>query len=407
MKSLINRVKKINDIDGIITPESIFHIYNISQNGESKTSQAVAEFLNDTCVSSSDLAMFENLTATPSVTVNYTGQCNTSTMEPDVEGSLDIQYQYGVNSHVDQHYLNINDWMYAFAQEIYQLKNPPLVISMSWGWSEADQCDNFGCSISVSSDKYVARTNVEFMKLSLRGITLVASAGDAGSSGRTNEGCDSEPYLNPVFPGGSPYVISVGGTVITNPVILKSSESPICKNSSCIIGGNEHNCDFNLTGWTSGSGFSNFSQREHWQNDAVNSYLQSNTTFPPSDMWNSKGRAYPDVSMVAHAYQVINNGVIISVDGTSASSPSFSALISRLNNLRISENKSAVGLVGPLLYQMWKECTDCFYDLTIGSSNSTEYSDCKYGYNAASGYDAVYGLGLPNFDKMYEYVKNM
>ena len=33
--------------------------------------------------------------------------------------------------------------------------------------------------------------------------------------------------------------------------------------------------------------------------------------------------------------------------------------------------------------------------------------DCKYGYTAANGFDAVYGLGLPNFDKMYEYVKAM
>ena len=36
-----------------------------------------------------------------------------------------------------------------------------------------------------------------------------------------------------------------------------------------------------------------------------------------------------------------------------------------------------------------------------------EITNCKYGYSATKGYDAVYGLGTPNFDKIYNYVKNM
>ena len=64
-------------------------------------------------------------------------------------------------------------------------------------------------------------------------------------------------------------------------------------------------------------------------------------------------------------------------------------------------------MFGPLLYQIWKDCKNCFVDLVHGSSNSTEDSTCRYGFNAAKGYDAVYGVGLPDFGNIYEYVKQL
>ena len=97
----------------------------------------------------------------------------------------------------------------------------------------------------------------------------------------------------------------------------------------------------------------------------------------------------------------------MAVDGTSASSPAVSGMISILNNLRLSQNKSSLGLVAPLLYDIYTKCSTCFKDIIEGSNNSTEQSNCKYGYTATHGFDAVYGLGLPNFDEIYLYVKNM
>ena len=85
------------------------------------------------------------------------------------------------------------------------------------------------------------------------------------------------------------------------------------------------NCIFNVTGWTSGSGFSNYSSRPSWQDDVVSEYLNKQIAFPPLSYWNNQGRAYPDVSMVAHNYQVVNSGYVIGVDGTSASTPSRSS----------------------------------------------------------------------------------
>ena len=56
---------------------------------------------------------------------------------------------------------------------------------------------------------------------------------------------------------------------------------------------------------------------------------------------------------------------------------------------------------------MYAECPDCFKDIVKGCNNSTEESQCIYGYHAIEGFDAVYGLGVPNFDTIYEFIKNM
>lgn len=59
-------------------------------------------------------------------------------------------------------------------------KNPPLVLSMSWGWPEPDQCQVGNCTNDETSLQYVQRTNVEFQKIGLMGVTLIAASGDQG-----------------------------------------------------------------------------------------------------------------------------------------------------------------------------------------------------------------------------------
>jgi subtilase family serine protease len=52
---------------------------------------------------------------------------------------------------------------------------------MSWGWPEPNQCGTvLNCTKGETSYQYVERTNVEFQKVGLRGITLLAASGDQG-----------------------------------------------------------------------------------------------------------------------------------------------------------------------------------------------------------------------------------
>jgi subtilase family serine protease len=400
--------------DYYITPLSLSELYNIKSDYYSDLvgSQSVVEFQNDECFNLNDLNNFIKDNALDNITITKShiiGECDLQTQNPDIEASLDIQYQVGVNTNTNQEYVSVPDWLYQFANILYNLPNPPLVNSMSYGWAERDQCDPEVfpvCYIGSDPEVYSKRTNIEFLKLSLRGVTLLASSGDAGAAGRTNEGCTDDSPLNPVFPTSSPYVLSVGGTIVMNPVKAIGT-SPLCKENNCIGGGDELNCNFDRCGWTSGGGFSNFFNRPWWQVNTSKTYLASATQFPPQKYFNKLGRAYPDIALVSHNYLVNIVGSYMAVDGTSASSPAVSGMISTLNNLRLSQNKSSLGLVAPLLYDMYQKCPKCFKDIVEGSNNSTEATDCQYGYNAAKGFDAVYGLGLPNFDEMYKYVKNM
>ena len=46
-------------------------------------------------------------------------------------------------------------------------------------------------------------------------------------------------------------------------------------------------------------------------------------TFPPTSVFNSSLRAYPDVSAIGHNLMCQWAGTLVSIDGTSASSPIF------------------------------------------------------------------------------------
>lgn len=406
--------------DGYMTSYGLHHLYNITHPVDMTSTQAPAEFVNDNCVSQTDLNQFTQSQNLPNITLleeNVIGNyCDFNTSYADVEASLDIQYQLAVNPYVDQYYANIQNWMYAFAIELYQVEDPPLVVSMSWGWAEFDQCDPYvfptGCIISGGAEEYSKRTNVEFMKLSLRGVTLIASSGDAGAPGRKDEGCFATPPINPVFPTSSPWVVSVGGTFVNEPIFANGSEPDlpaVCKHYQCIVGGSEQVAHTNYIGWTSGGGFSGFFERPWWQVNSSNAYLNSSVVKPPDSYYYHHGRMYPDVTLVAHNYLTVVEGGVFGVDGTSASGPAFAGMVSRWNALLQSEGKPSLGALAPLFYQMAEVCEDCFTDLVVGNNHATENIVCNssYGYTATVGNDPVYGLGLPNFDRIYEFLQSM
>ena len=410
-----SKSKKINDNTAYITPESIKSLYNIPKSllNTKLSSQSVVEFQGDNCFNIDDLQQFIKANGLKNITIDQKdlwGPCNTSTFGPDTEATLDIQYQIGTNQDSNQYYVTVSDWLYQYASLMHNSSSPPMVNSMSYGWAEWDQCDPSvfpECFIGGDSEIYTKRTNIEFMKLAIRGVTLLASSGDAGAPGRMSEDCEPDKPINPVFPTSSPWVLSVGGNIVENATIHKNSSAPFCQKNDCIDNGIELNCNFDRCGWTAGGGFSNYFNRPPWQVDIVEKYLTSTVPFPPKQFFNKNGRAYPDISLVAHNYLIVQSGQYMTVDGTSASSPVMSGLVSILNNLRLSQNKPVLGPIAPLLYDMYKKCSNCFDDIVEGSNNSSEMTNCKYGYSATKGYDAVYGLGTPNFSNIYNYVKNM
>jgi tripeptidyl-peptidase-1 len=170
----------------------------------------------------------------------------------------------------------------------------PWVVSTSYGDDEPTV--DYG---------YATRMNVEFQKLGARGISILFSSGDGGVSGGQSQQCTN---FIPTYPAGSPYVTSVGGTT----------------------GFPESGVSF------SSGGFTNYWSVPSYQSAAVQNFLTTSTQLPQAGLWNATGRGFPDVSAQGTNYPVFQGGFAQPVDGTSCSTPTFSAIVSLLNDVRFT-----------------------------------------------------------------------
>jgi len=187
-----------------------------------------------------------------------------------------------------------------------------------------------------------------FKSASTKNITVLAAAGDQGSS-------DGEIGKHVDFPSSSPYVLSCGGTSLsTSDGVTISREVVWNNNSSSATGG----------------GISAFFTKPTYQ---------ANVTYPIGNM-----RGVPDVAGDADPntgyvlYSASEGGSIV-VGGTSAVAPLWSGLLARINQ---SIGRS-VGYIHPTIYTGGKN----FHDITQGNNGS---------YSSSIGWDACSGLGSPN-----------
>merc|ERR1712113_680123 len=115
---------------------------------------------------------------------------------------------------------------------------------------------------------------------------------------------------------------------------------------------------------------------------------------PPKGSFPPSGRATPDVAALGEGFQVLADGEVESVGGTSASAPTFASFVSLLNEMRLKAGKPAMGYLNPFLYQN----AAAFRDVTVGT-NAIDRSGfvLDYGFPCAPGWDPATGLGTPNF----------
>lgn len=221
------------------------------------------------------------------------------------------------------------------------------------------------------------------MKIGLQGVSILCASGDSGANGRTDPSCTA-PKLRPAFPAASPYLTAgecwyhllvaslmevcvlccaVGATQLVNPQTPLPNAPPICKNGewSCVVGGQETAVSFEEAHFTSGGGFSNYVAMPEYQKSAVNGYLQSGVSLPPSSMYNATNRAFPDVASLGNAiliYSTQEGGEAL-VGGTSASSPSFAGYMSLLNEANKKKTGKTLGFLNPLLYKVSAPVLKC------------------------------------------------
>lgn len=360
--------KKHTDSDRLenknIGPQDLRTSYNIPSTtfGNGKTQQAVAEFQGQ-FYSPTDLTTFFNRywpnapasqsTVTKTIGTNLIG-------EPGVEAELDIQYIMGVAPGVPTWFWSnpgFNFWndLLTWMSQIFSQSNPPQVHSVSYG----DQA-----VVGQPSDSIKNRLNAEFMKAGVQGLSIIFASGDSGA------GCYLCKEVNPSFPATSPYVTGVGATRYIN---------------------GQSGTEEAVQAFGSGGGFSEFftnATQFSYQTDVVKAYFDSGVAFPPQREFDSSGRGTPDVAAHGIGFTVVVNGNDDSVGGTSASAPTFAAVISLIND----QLNAPLGFLNNFLYQN----ADALNDITQGNNKHS----CCPGFQCTTGWDAVTGLGTPDFQKL-------
>lgn len=177
----------------------------------------------------------------------------------------------------------------------------------------------------------------------------------------------------------------------------------------CASGGTEVAVSSQQAGFTSGGGFSTYTEMPPYQKTAVHTYLTTEAAkLPPATYFNRSNRAFPDVSAMGNNFLIYISGWSL-VGGTSASTPTFAGVAAYLNDLSYKKKGKPLGFLNPLLYQMHEAAPDAFTDVTVGDNKCTEdgcFASCK-GYMASKGWDPVTGLGTPVADKMLAYVEQL
>lgn len=79
-------------------------------------------------------------------------------------------------------------------------------------------------------------------------------------------------------------------------------------------------------------------------------------------------QAIPDVAAQGVNFQIFWDGSPYLVAGTSASTPSFSGIVSLLNDARIANSLSPLGFLNPLVYALGTISSPAFNDITVGNA---------------------------------------
>ena len=113
-----------------------------------------------------------------------------------------------------------------------------------------------------------------------------------------------------------------------------------------------------VTRFASGAGFSNYFGAPAYQQSTVNNYIK-NLNGEYDGLYNKSGRAYPDVAAQGNHDAIVYGGKIITIGGTSASSPTFAAIIALVNDALLAAGKKPLGFINPWLYSnAYKTFTD-------------------------------------------------
>ena len=225
----------------------------------------------------------------------------------------------------------------ALSTAVHDQLHTPSVLSISWGNAEETWSDQ-----SMECFDQVAQ------EAALLGITIIVASGDNGSS----EGmANNQNHVD--FPASCLHVLGVGGTRL-----IAAGNNTIHSETVWNDG---------PAGGASGGGYSNVFERPEWQASVV--------TMPTRGVPDTSGDADPDTG-----YNILVDGELAIIGGTSAVAPLWAGLIARCNQLL----GTRLGFLNPTLYAINQN--NGFRDITQGNNGA---------FPATPGWDPCTGLGTP------------
>lgn len=349
-------------------PTQLAKVYQFPE-GVDGTGQtlAIAEFDGGFAQSELDTYFASlGLSKTPRVTAVKVGTAhNVPGGDPDgADGEvlLDIEVAGALAPGAEQKVYFAHNTDRGFVEAVSQAVHAhptPAALSISWGAPEHFWTEQ-------------ARTAIDeaLADAAALGVTVCVAAGDDGSGDGVGDG-----KAHTDFPASSPHALACGGTR------LDADPSTGQVRSEKVWGGDDG-------GGATGGGVSEAFGLPIWQNSAG---VPHNGSAP--------GRGVPDVSGVADpatGYEVLVDGRRSVIGGTSAVAPLWAALTCRLAEAL----GRPLGMLHPLVYAGITpgHTSRGFREITTGTNGD---------FNAAPGWNACTGLGVPNGTELLESLREM
>ncbi|MBF9068114.1 S53 family peptidase [Streptacidiphilus fuscans] len=397
---LTSNLQKIglNDTKQYYSPSSLASAYGLGKSFTAGAGVKVGVFELEN-VNTSDIADYQSCLGTHT-SVSFVSVDGGPTVAPNadngvgIEAGLDIDDLIGLvpgASIIDYQGPDAQNATDQNVLDVYQkmvTDNQVKVISTSWGVCEAPV---------ISSDPgfFASQHNI-FAEAAAQGQSLVAAAGDGGSTDCYRQAGDSNA-LAVDNPASDPYVTGVGGTWMNG---LGSTLKQAVWNYNGTVNAPGAGGGGVSTEWNSGSSSAN------------GSFLyQSGFTGPGySNACNAASgetcRQVPDVSALADQ----GSGYLVSLDhngssdawyvigGTSGATPTWAAMLAQADASSGCKANGPVGQVNPIVYAAARSTySSSFTDITAGNNDWTVSGYKGGNYAASTGYDLASGLGTPKF----------
>jgi subtilase family serine protease len=251
------------------------------------------------------------------------------------------------------------------------------IISQSWSATENTL---FADTAGRQGPQVIADFSAFYALAALEQVTVLAAAGDDGSSNTETDGVTFYPFPTVGFPASSPLVTAVGGTTLYADTSGHYQSETVWSNPGCCAGG---------------GGISQLFQEPLYQQLSL-----------PKDVRKQLGgmRGVPDVSYNADCNNVIlvylsyfgpADAGYYGICGTSEGSPQWAGIVADLNQYA----GRPLGFLNPALYALGGigRFSSIGRDITVGNNALLDVPGAVApGYSATPGWDPASGWGSPN-----------